>query len=335
MRATITGATGHVGVTLARALRARGHSVRALVRGETRALDGLDVEQVSGDVTLPESLAPGFAGSEVVFHAAGRISITSHDVAEVRAVNVDGTANVIAACRAAGVRRLVHFSSIETLDPFPLESPVDEARPYVNGRAGSPYAASKARAESLVREAAAGGLDAVILNPTAIIGPFDVKPSLLGRAVMSLAEGRIPILVDGGFDWVDVRDVAEAAITAAERAPTGARYIIGGRWASMLELATIACEAAAAVTGHAAARPPSLLCPFWLASAGATVTAGISRFTGRKVLFTSYSLAVLRGNRSVSHEAARRDLGYSPRDLRDTVRDTVAWFTDRTAAAAG
>lgn len=319
MIAAITGATGHVGVALSRLLLARGHRVRAMVRQAAGGLGGLDVEMVEGDVRSPESLTRAFRGTDVVFHAAARISITRIDMREVAETNVLGTRNVIAACRETGVPRLVHFSSIEALDPLPLDTPLDEDRPFVHSGKGSPYAVSKAQAEGEVRRAVAAGLDAVILNPTAIIGPWDYKPSLLGSALMAIARGRLPMLVDGGFDWVDVRDVAEAALAAAERAPAGRRYIVGGRWASMAELAGHVCSA----TG---ARPPGLTCPFWMARAWAPVSAALFRIAGKTPLFTGYSLSVLRGNRRVSHDRACRELDYSPRELKETIGDACAWF---------
>jgi dihydroflavonol-4-reductase len=334
MIAAITGATGHVGAALTRLLLSRGHQVRALVRKDARGLEGLDVEKIDGDVRSPESLTRAFRGADVVFHAAARISITRFDRGEVAETNIGGTRHVITACRETGVRRLVHFSSIEALDPLPLDAPLDEERPFAEGRAASPYAVSKAQAEGEVRRAMAEGLEAVILNPTAIIGPWDFKPSLLGSALLSIASGRLPMLVDGGFDWVDVRDVAEAALAAAERAPAGSRYIVGGRWASMAELAKHVCS----VTG---ARLPRLTCPFWIARAGAPLSAGFSRILGRTPLFTAYSLSVLRGNRTVSHDLAARDLDYRPRDLEESVADACAWFEvngylrSRWAEAAG
>jgi len=319
MKAAITGATGHVGVNLARVLLARGHHARAIVRRDVQGLEGLDVERVQGDVRDPASLARAFRGVEVVFHVAARISIVRSDRRKVAETNIDGTRNVLAACREAGVRRLVHFSSIEALDGRPLDTRMDEERPFVDGTVGSPYAVAKAHGEQEVRRAIEEGLDAVILNPTAIVGPFDFKPSFLGKAVMALGSGSFPMLVDGGFDWVDVRDVAEGAVAAAERAPRGGRFILGGRWASMVELATLACE----VTG---ARPPRLMCPYGLAMAFAPVSTGFCRLTGATPLFTTYSLRVLKGNRNVSHDRASRAFGYAPRDLRETLRDTIAWF---------
>jgi dihydroflavonol-4-reductase len=321
MKAVITGGAGHVGVALARALLTHGHAVRAIVRSEAVGLDGLAVERIPADVGSVESLVPAFKGMDVVFHTAARISIVKGDRDLVESTNVGGTQNVSAACRLAGVKRLVYFSSIEALEPLPLDSPVDETRPFVNHGGGSPYAHSKAHAELALREAMASGLDAVILNPTAIIGPFDFKPSFLGQAVMSFARGRIPMLVDGGFDWVDVRDVAEAAVLAAERAPRGERYIIGGRYASMAELARLVC-------GEVGVTPPSISCPYGIASAFAPVSTAFCAITRRAPLFTTYSLRVLKGNKRVSHEKAAAELGYRPRDLDQTVRETLAWFRE-------
>jgi dihydroflavonol-4-reductase len=320
MRAIITGAAGHVGGALARALLERGNQVRAMVRKDTRAVEGLDVEKVGADVSDLDSLSRAFQGMDVVFHAAARISILRSDIRQVVEANLQGTRNVIAACRKAGVRRLVHFSSIEALDPRPLELPLDEERPFVDG-AGSPYAISKVHAEIAVREAIAQGLDVVIVNPTAIIGPYDFKPSLMGQAVLSFARGAIPMMVDGGFDWVDVRDVAAAAVAAAEHAAPGSRYIIGGRWGSMAEVARLVGQ----FTGS---RPPRITCPMGLAMAWAPVGMLVSAIVGKAPLFTTYSLSVLKGNKLVSHERARQELSYVPRDLTVSIQDACAWFRD-------
>jgi len=322
MKAVITGATGHVGVNLAKNLLAGGHDVRAIIRKDMRGLEGLGVETASADVRDRESLRAAFRGCDVVFHVAAQISITGSDRADVFATNLEGTRNVIAAFRDCGARRLVHFSSIEALNPRPLDAPLDEERGLVGNGDGSPYAHSKAQAEVEVRRAMAEGLDAIIINPTAIIGPNDWKPSLLGSAVVAIAKGSYPMLIEGGFDWVDVRDVAEAAVCAAQSAPAGSRYIVGGHWASMADLAGLVC----AVSG---ARPPRMMCPFPVAQAWAPVSTAFCRLTGRAPLFTSYTLKVLRGNHSVSHERATRELGYHPRELARSVRDTCLWFQEK------
>ena len=255
MIAAVTGASGHVGGVLVRALLERGHRVRVLVRGEAPSLDGLDVERAPGDLRDGASLARAFTGADVVVHAAAHISLLRTDTRHVEEVNVAGTAAVLAACRSAGVGRLVHFSSIHALEQRPLDRPVDEDRPACDehpARGLPPYDRSKAAGERLVREAAAAGLAAVILYPTGIVGPYDFKPSLFGRVLRALALGRLPALIDGGFDWVDVRDVAAAAVKAAERLldggerPAGGRdadgagrYLLPGRWASLAEVAAM------------------------------------------------------------------------------------------------
>jgi dihydroflavonol-4-reductase len=319
MRAVITGATGHVGINLVHALLDAGHDVRALVHERSDALRGVGAVTMRSDMARPALLTEAFRDRDVVFHVAGRISITRRDAAAVEAVNVVGTRNVIAACITAGVRRLVSFSSIEAIEHRPLETPVDEGRPPVDPAWGSPYAVSKARAEQEVLAANGPRLETVVLNPTAIIGPRDFRPSLLGRAVVLFARGRIPALVDGGFDWVDVRDVAAAAVAAAARGAPGSRYIIGGRWASMGELAALVC-------GAAGRRPPRLVVPLGLARAWAPISTSAALAAGREPLFTPTTLRVLGGNRSVSHARAARDLGYAPRDLAVTIRDTLDWF---------
>ena len=318
----LTGSTGHIGTALATLLCDRGYAVRAVVHSRTNGLEGLPVQTVKGSLSDTGSLRRAFEGSKLVFHAAARISIMRRDAREVFETNVMGTRNVIEACRTSGVNRLVHFSSIEAFSPRPLDSVLDEGRSLEDGRTGSPYALSKALAESAVREAIAGGMDAVILNPTAVVGPFDHRPSLMGRAIIAFGTGAIPMLIDGGYNWVDVRDVAEGALLAAERAPAGSRYLLGGRWASMGEIARLVCEAAGR-------RAPRVTCPYGVARISAPVATLFSLLSGKEPLFTGYTLGALRGNRLISHQRAQREIGYEPRELEETIRDTWRWFAEK------
>jgi dihydroflavonol-4-reductase len=323
VKTAITGASGHIGSALARELLAQGHGVRALVHRDARGLEGLSLETIAGDLSSGESLRRAFSGIDVVFHAAGLISISGSGARRLLGVNVEGTRRVVAACRAAGVRRLVHFSSVEALSAEPRDEATDEERPLIEGRSADPYAVSKAGGERVVREAAAQGLDAVILYPTGVIGPYDFKPSLLGRALIAIARGEFPALVAGGFDWVDVRDVARAAAAAAsaEKARPGSRYMVGGRWASLVELASLVC----ALTG---ARVPRIVVPAALAQAWAPVAAAAARVSGTPPLFTRSTLRTIGEGRRVSWARAAGDLGYRPRALEQTVRDTCLWLAE-------
>lgn len=322
MTVAVTGGSGHVGAALVRALLSQGEHVRALVHVDQRGLEGLDVEMVPGGLDDPASLARAFASADTVYHAAGYISLLRTEWSRVEQINVVGTRRVVQACQESGVRRLVHFSSIHALVQEPLDVPVDESRPLVNGHHRPPYDRSKAMGEREVRHAVEQGLDAVILYPTAITGPYDFRPSHLGEVLLALARGRLPALVESGFDWVDVRDVAGGAIRAAKCAPRGARYLLSGHWASVRELAEIIHD----ITGSPV---PWFTCPLLLARIGAPCATAITTMVGKRPFFTSVSLEALRSNRDVSHARATRELGYQSRPLRETLEDTLSWFAQQ------
>jgi dihydroflavonol-4-reductase len=316
----VTGAAGHAGNNLVRALLARERRVRAVVHHDRRALEGLkDVEIVEGDVRDLASLRRAFDGAEVVYHTAACISLSTRDWPRLEAINVLGTRNVVDACLDCRVRRLVHFSSIHALAQEPLDVPVDESRPLAVSRRYPPYDRSKAAGEMEVREAIQRGLDAVIVYPTGMIGPYDFRPSYFGQVLLALCLKQLPALVAGGFNWVDVRDVVAGAMEAEGRAPIGSRYLLSGHWASMRELAAM-------VTGITWTRSPRFVFPMWLARLGVPFGARFTRLDGAHPLYTSVSLRALRSNRMISRERAARDLGYHPRPLQETLVDTFRWF---------
>jgi dihydroflavonol-4-reductase len=320
MLVAVTGSSGHVGANLIRALLAQGRKVRALIRpGDTRAVEGLPVELSYGDLLDQESLTRTFKDAEVVYHLAARISITSGDAPEVYRVNVDGTRNVVEASLRSGVRRLVHFSSVHAFEQAPHDQAIDEARPIADNERTLPYDRSKARGEREILAGVQRGLDAIILNPSGIIGPHDFKPSPLGEILLKLAQRRMPGLVAAGYDWVDVRDVVDAALRAEERGKSGEKFLIPGHWAPLRRLAEIVHS----VTG---ARPPRLVAPLWLARFGAPFSEGFAKLTGRRPQFTSQSMAILAGNSRFSGAKAQRELGHRPRPLEETVRDALSWY---------
>ena len=324
----VTGAAGLVGANLVRALLEQGRHVRAVVHSDRRALAELDVETVQADVRDLATLERAMAGVEVVYHLAGSISLAMDSGSEMEAVNVLGTQNVVEACLRRGVRRLVHFSSIHALSQEPFDQPVDETRPMVDEHCNAaslrqipPYDRSKAQGERAVQAGMARGLEAVILQPTAMLGPFDFKPSHQGQALIQLAQGRIPALVRGGFDWVDVRDVVAGALCAEQVAPPGRSYLLSGHWHTVREVA----ELAASVTGRSA---PRITVPLGLAEAFAPLMLLLGRFNGSHPIYTRVTLRALRSNQQVSHARAASELGYKARPLDKTVRDTLNWFQE-------
>ena len=272
--------------------------MRALVHRNDAALVGLDVECVRGDVLDRDSLASAFEGAERVFHLAALISIDGDQGGAVPAINVRGARNVADVALAAGVRRLVHCSSVHAFDQEPVDEPLDETRSRSDRRRGHPpYDVSKAGGEREVRAAIEQGLDAVIVNPTGIIGPNDFQGSRMGRVILDLARNRLPTLIDGGFDWVDVRDVCAGILTAGDRGRTGESYLLGGRYASVGELAEL-------VKRETGSRPPRLTTPMWLARRvelhGAAARADPARFA-----------RVVRGHRSAAVRNAHPRSGLS------------------------
>jgi dihydroflavonol-4-reductase len=319
MTTVVTGASGHIGANLIRELRRRGRTVRALHHVNRRAIENLDVEIVPGDVCDLSSLRKAFKGADVVYHLAARISLSSNDYPALEPINVTGVKNVVQACLDCGVRRLVHFSSIHAFIQESIGKPIDESCPLVEPRNCPPYDRSKAAGEKIVYGAIERGLDAVIISPTAVIGPYDYEPSFLGEALLNMARGKLPALVGGGFDWVDVRDVVQGALAAEEKAPTGTKYLLSGHFASMCELAAIVEE----TMGTPA---PKLVMSRWLAFVGAPFMAGFAKLTGNRPLYTSASVRALRTGQDVSHDKAARELGYKSRPLRETIVDTFEWF---------
>jgi dihydroflavonol-4-reductase len=322
MIVAVTGATGHIGANLVRALLKQRKEVRVLVHNNKQALEKLDIEIIQGNVSDPYSLYRAFSGAEVVFHLAAIISLSMNNWPEVETVNVIGTRNVVEACLKCNVRRLVHFSSIHALVQEPMSDPVDELRSLVDSQGCPPYDRSKAASEMEVRQGIEQGLDAIILNPTAIIGPYDYQPSHFGEALLALAHGKLPALIEGGFDWVDVRDVVQGAIQAEALAPIGAKYLLSGNYATVRDLGKLVEE----ITGTPA---PRVIAPTWLARAGAPALTAFNQLTRNRQLFTTVTIRALTNcNPKISHERATRELNYHPRPLRDTLQDTFRWFEE-------
>jgi Nucleoside-diphosphate-sugar epimerases len=316
----VTGSAGHVGGNLVRALLAEGRKVRALIRNDTRAITGLPLEVVKADLLDPLSLEHAFRGADVVYHLAAQISVTGDQDGLVQAVNVTGTRNVAQAAIQCQVRRLVHFSSIHAFCQHPHDQPLYEDRQHVNTTCCLSYDKSKAMGEAAVLEACAQGLDAVIVNPTSIIGPYDYKPSPMGAALLMLFNREMPALVDGGFDWVDVRDVVKGAMQAEKHGRTGERYLLSGHWHTFAELADI-------IEKTCGIKRPRLVFPIWLAGIGAPFGELYARLLKRRPLFTRESIQILKdSNRHISHAKARAELGYITRSLHETIADIFDWF---------
>jgi dihydroflavonol-4-reductase len=324
----VTGAGGYLGGQVVLRLLAEGRFVRAFLlpdekcpASEAPAAAG-HLTVVRGNVCKPETIGELFADGEgaefIVIHCAGLVSIATRKDDRVYAVNVGGTSNIIAACLKYGARRLVYVSSVHALPELPhgcLQAEVDSFSPR---KLIGDYARTKAIASQLVLDASMKGLDAVIVHPAGLIGPGGLSSGNMTNLISIFLRGRLPAAVKGGFDFVDVRDVAAGITAAAEHGKKGECYILGNRFIPLRELFDTLSE----VSGR---RKVRLFLPISLAKAFAPIQEVYCRLLHKPLLFTGYSLYAISQNSLYSSEKARRELGYSTRELRDTLRDMVNW----------
>jgi len=319
----VTGATGLLGNALVRELISRGRNVRIFVRktSDTVCLDSCEVEKVYGDVLELDSLIRAFSGAEFVYHLASEISIMPGPNKNLREVNLTGTRNVIKACCQTGIKRLIYTSSIHAFKEVENVPVIDESLPFDPSNPMGEYSRTKAIASLAIKEAVKEGLDAVIVCPTAVIGPYDYKVSNMGSLFIEYCNKRQKIIIDGAFDFVDVRDVAVGHILAAEKGKTGETYILSGQRLTLKELMSMLED----LTGIPA---PKHKLPKWLAYAVAFVTPVYYKLSRSKPVFTTYSLKTVKSNSFISHKKASEELGFSPRPIRETIEDNLKWFKD-------
>jgi dihydroflavonol-4-reductase len=320
MLSVVTGGYGFVGTNLVRALLERGDEVRVVDKRETDSLAGLDVEHLRVDVLDSEALERAFSGADTVFHLAAVISIVGDPTGEVHRTNVDGPRNASQAALACGVKRFVHCSSVHAFDLERCGPELAESAPRTTMDHSPAYDRSKNQGENEVRDAIAEGLDAVIVNPSGIVGPNDYEPSRLGELLLQMRNRTLPVNIRGGFDFVDVRDVVAGMLAAERSGRTGENYLLSGHRLSMDEVAELA-ESVTGVEGPRISMPLSIitgLAPLVVKLTPADETP----------LITPESMHALRYSPSVSHYKASKELGYLPRPFIETVRDTYAWFEE-------
>lgn len=323
MRVALTGASGLLGGNLAIALCARGDTVVATRRGTSRVkhLDGYPIEWVDADLGEPDKLTRAFAGADLVFHVAAMVSVRRRATPALVAANVDGTRHVLEAVRAAGVRRVVHTSTVGAVGLSEDGAPCTEAARwnFVEHGMDDGYVTTKHRAEAVVAEAVREGLDAVIVNPTYMFGPHDSKPSS-GKMLIELARGRIPGLTPGANNFVDVRDVARGMLLAAERGRAGERYILGGENMPY----AVAFARVAKVIG---VEPPMRQLP-WFIARGFGLAGDVQEALFDKEPLLN-SVTVRYGyckSFQFSSQKAVEELGYTHGPIEPAVADAVVWF---------
>lgn len=317
----ITGATGHLGNVLVRKLVNMNKKVRALILpGEDIAsLRGLEVEKVEGDVRDPDSLRKAFEGADIVYHCAGIISILPGQQKQLYKVNVLGTRNVVNMCLEIKVKRLVYTSSIHALSEPAPGIVFDESREFNPENVLGEYSKSKTLGTLEVIWGIKKGLDAVILCPSGIIGPYDYRISEMGKLIVDFIKGKVKACVDGAYDFVDVRDVAEGLILACDKGKKGECYILSGQQIRVQQLLKFLEE----ISG---VKAPSFRLSRQVARVAGFFNVFYCNLMKIKPLFTPFSIDVLASNSLVSCQKAQVELGYSSRSIYESIKDTVQWF---------
>lgn len=329
-RYIVTGAAGHLGTALLHKLEGQEAEVFALVLPGQTCEERANIHYIEGDVCQPDSLRPLFESEEgrelYMIHAAGMIDISEKGSPKLFDVNIKGTENVIELCREYKVKRLVYVSSVHAIpekkDCLVMKE-VDEFSPDTVVGA---YAQTKAAATQAVLEAGKQGMDVVVVHPSGIIGPYDRSGNHLVQMITDYLRGALPACVRGGYDFVDVRDVAEGCLLAMEKGKSGNCYILSNRHYEIRDLLGM-------VRSISRGRKLAVL-PMWMAKAFAPLMQQIAKWKKQRPLYTTYSLYTLCSNDRFSHDKATHELGYMPRDLHETLRDTVLWYQSQKVGVA-
>jgi dihydroflavonol-4-reductase len=317
----VTGGTGFVGAHVVRALLDRGRAVRCLVRprGRRENLAGLPVELAEGDLADAASLARALTGAQTVYHCAADYRLWTRDPEELARTNVTGTDNLLRAAAEARVAKVVYTSSVGALGFTPDGSPADEKTPVERAEVVGRYKKSKYDAERVAESWAARGLPVVIVNPSTPVGELDVKPTPTGQMIVDFLNGRLPAYVDTGLNLVDVRDVAQGHLLAAERGRVGEKYILGNRNMTLKEI----LEMLARVTGLPA---PRVRLPHAVPLAAAAAATGWAYVTGRPPRVSLESVRMSRHRMFFDPGKAVRELGLPQTPVEEALARAVAWF---------
>ena len=354
MVVAITGASGFVGRVVVPLLVGQGRRVRALMRaggalrsdgallsGEVARSAGAGrfggaapsgtarmagVEIVTGDLLRRESLAELVLGADVVIHLAAAITVGDTFDAAAYHVNMEGTRLLLEAARAAGVRRFIQVSSVVVFEQAPYDQVLNEDRSLALGSVYD-YERSKLTAHTMALSFNAPDFEVVVLAPTAVVGPYDWRPSRIGEMVMNLYRGRIPAIFAGGIDFVDVRDIAAALVASVDRGTPGQVYLLSGGWHSLAELRDVVAAVAAGKGGRAGGPVLPLVLPLWLVRGAVPLVKVFSAVTGRFRYFNYAAInKLVDSNRRVDPSKARAELGFTSRPFAETIGDTVEWF---------
>ncbi|HKM19641.1 MAG TPA: NAD-dependent epimerase/dehydratase family protein [Candidatus Dojkabacteria bacterium] len=315
----VTGGSGHIGNVLVRALLSKGYKVGVIdLDPKDKALEGLDIEYYQGDIRDLDFLTKIFKKAKYVCHLAGIISIAPGKEKLMYDVNVEGTKTVIEACKKAKVKRLLYTSSIHALYEPPKGIPIIEKLAKITG-VKDEYGKTKILATQEVLKASKQDLDTVVVYPTGIVGPYDFRHSEFGSLIRDARKYSKVFYIEGGYNFVDVRDVANGIILALEKGKSGEGYLLAGQGITILELFQTLAE----LTNTPG---PKIKAPTCIIKFLAPIAEFFYKLLKKKPVFTEYAIDVLHSNHLTDSSKAEKELGFKARDIYQTIKDTLAWY---------
>ncbi len=323
MKVAVTGAAGHLGAALLQELNRRQIPMSALYRdNDLRTAGDLNVDIVTGNLLDSTILQLLFKDCFAVIHAAAVISVNGDPGGIVHRTNVEGTRLAVNAARESGVKKFIHISSIHAFKQQPTFQLLNEQREKVGTKAFA-YDRSKLAGQRIALDANCSDMEVIVINPTSIIGPYDFKPSLMGKVIIDLYKGRLPFIFNGGFDFCDCRDVVSAIVNSITMGGAGETYLLGGKWHSLTELAQFLSNASLKKI-----RPVAL--SRFAAKAGIPVVKLLAAVKREAPLYTIEAVeALFEGNRLISSAKAKKELNYTTRPFDETINDTFHWFKNK------
>lgn len=320
----VTGSSGHIGNVLVRELIRAGERVLIMTKSGTKPpwLEDLAIEVCQGDLTDQSSVETAVSKAKIVFHLAGIISISSFESKELRNINVIGTKFIVDACLKYNVERLIYTSSVHALQEAENGQAITEQKLFDSKKLFGAYARTKAEATQLVLDAVGKGLNAVICFPSGVMGPYDFRGSEAGRLIKDYATNKLPVYIDGAYNFVDVRDVVKGLLLAKDKGKNGEGYIIAGEKMTLNQFFDTLSDFEPTM------KKPRFKMPLNVAIFSAWLVEGVSKIIQLKPMFTVYAIKVLQSNCNISSQKAIEELGYSYRPMSESIKDSLIWLKE-------
>lgn len=321
MKVAITGGNGHIGNAIIEELLLRNYTVKALVHSKSNFLESKNIETVKGSLHDETALIELMKDCDYLIHCAAIISINGDKNQLVRKTNIEGLENVLKVAKKSNLNRIIHLSSVHAYDHHPANEPMNETRNFVSDSAYS-YDKSKRDGQLIARKYFEEGLPIIVVNPTSVFGPPNYAQCKQNNAFISMSKRRIPFVFKGGYNWVDVRDIANSICNALTQGQLGESYILGGSYYTLKDLSRIVAK----VSNK---RIPCFEVPIGLVKSFLPLIGAYYKIRKQDPSLTKESIEILEfGNKHIQSEKAKKDLGHNPRPVDETMKDLLSWHRE-------